>query len=367
MVRIIADRENFSGAMLTRPGLLGRVSMPIPWVATYGHVVAPISNRCVSQIPNLRHLLFIHFAPSESRYPDTGCELCYDIAVFEMDAQLIDHRFEATEPRRNGVMGWYGLMGLAIGAFLVPTFQGDGSGIPQWILFTLPWGVVLSMLIVRWIAVRREFQHRRAISEAWDHARLLDWSKVEQSLEGLMDRPIRSASDRCQVFVLMADLAEQSGLYESATHIYEKLLLDRIGDGYQLQQAQLALTSAKLRNEELTDGVRMLDRLEKVPMPLALRAVHDLIRLYQQVFMGHFDNAVKDLQERHELFRRYLSTRAGYGYALFSAALHQLDRPDEASRLWLDATALIPAARLVSEYNCLEAVSKAYPATEHRL
>ncbi|MFQ5502232.1 MAG: hypothetical protein ACE5EQ_08005 [Phycisphaerae bacterium] len=287
--------------------------------------------------------------------------------MIEMDAQWIDHRFEVTEPRRNGAMGWYGLMGLATGAFLIPAFQGEESDIPRWILYTLPWGVVFGMLVFRWIVVRREVRHRRAISEAWDHSRLCDWSMVEQSLEGLMDRPIRSASDRCQVFVLMAGLAEQSGLYGPATHIYERLLVERIGDGYQLQQAQLALTSAKLRNEELTDGVRMLDRLEKVPMPLALRAVHDLIRLYQQVFMGHFENAVKDLQERHELFRRYLSTRAGYGYALFSTALHQLGRPEEASRLWLDATALIPAARLVQEYKCLEAVSNAYPATEHRL
>ena len=125
-------------------------------------------------------------------------------------------------------MGWYALMGLAFGAFLAPSFQGDESGIPHWILYTLPWGIVLCMLIVRWTAVRREVRHRRAISEAWDHAQLLDWPEVEQTLEGLMDRPIRSASDRCQVFVLMAGLAEQQGHYEPATHIYERLLIDRL-------------------------------------------------------------------------------------------------------------------------------------------
>lgn len=284
-----------------------------------------------------------------------------------MDAQRIDRLFEATEPTRSGTLWWYALMGITFGALLATLFKGEGSVIPRWILLPLPWLVILFLLVVRWISARRDIRHRRATAEAWDQARLEAWPQVEQSIDVLMNRPIRFSSDRCQVFILLARLAERKGLYEQATRIYERLLVERIGDGYQLQKTQLALSSAKLRNEELTDGVRMLDRLERVPMPLALRAIHSLIRLYQQVFMGHYEDAVEKVSDRHALFQRYLSTRAGFGYGLMAAAMHHLDRREEAAGLWLEATTLIPAARLVKEYHCLETVSRAYPATEHCL
>jgi len=55
-VRIIAVRENFSGAMLTRPGLMGWVSMPITLVAAVGSAVASVSNRCKTQNTQLRQV-----------------------------------------------------------------------------------------------------------------------------------------------------------------------------------------------------------------------------------------------------------------------------------------------------------------------
>ena len=102
-------------------------------------------------------------------------------------------------------------------------------------------------------------------------------------------------------------------------------------------------------------------------MPLPLRAACDLVRLFQQVAMGQNEDAVAGLTDRRAGFRRHLSTRAGYGYALLAAAMDALGRRTEAATLWSDATALIRPDRLIEEFDLLQGVSRTYPATEHRI
>jgi tetratricopeptide (TPR) repeat protein len=283
----------------------------------------------------------------------------------ELDAQQINRRFEVTAARRGFNQGWYALVGFGLVLLLLQGWGEGGSGRPPILGILLSWLVVFGLLGAGWLRARRQRQARKTITLAWERVQLEQWAEAEEALNTAMRRPIQSDADRGQAFMVMATLAERRGRFDQAAYIYERLLLGRIGDGYQLQQTQLAIANAKLRNEELTDAVTLLDHLEKLSMPRALGAVYALIRLYQQVFMGHNEDAVAELSERRSLFRRFLSTRAGYGYGLLAAALHRLGRHDEAAQFWLDATTLIPAAKLVAEYGTLLVPCEGYPSMEH--
>ncbi|MFQ5430479.1 MAG: tetratricopeptide repeat protein [Phycisphaerae bacterium] len=282
-----------------------------------------------------------------------------------LDAQQIERWFAATLPRRRHQFGLYLLAGVILGTLLMPLAAGEEPSAATGWSFLLPMSLLAALFAGGWYVNRRRRRDKRTLSRAWEQVQLEDWDGAEATLSELLERPIHAASDRCQAFRLLAEVAEHAGQYEAAAQVYETLLLQRIGDGYQLQEVQLASCAIKLRNEELTDAVRLIERLARVPMPPALKAVHDLIRLYQQVFMGHFDDAVEKAEERRKLYRRHLSTRAGYGYGLLAAAMHHLGRREEASRLWADATTLIRADELVRSYALLGTVSKDYPATEH--
>lgn len=284
----------------------------------------------------------------------------------EINTQFIEGCFARTTPRHGLELGWYALIGFASAFFIAWVFRRDEWGMSWPLVVALPWFIVLLLLIGGWLTAYRQRRRRRMITKVWENVQLEAWDEAGQTLESAMQGPIRSSNDRCQAFMLLAKVAEGGRQYESAAQIYETLLLERIGDGYQLQQVQLSLSSAKLRNEELVDAVHMLDRLAKVPMPLALQAARELIRLYQQVFMGHYEDAIENISERRSLFRRFLSTRAGYGYGLLAAAYHSLGRSGEAAELWLDATTLIKSRRLVEEYGFLSTVSETYPALERR-
>lgn len=283
----------------------------------------------------------------------------------ELDAQQIDRLFEVTAARRGFNQGWYALIGFGLVLLLLQGWGEGGSGRPPILGILLSWLVVFGLLGAGWLRGRRQRQARQSIARAWERVQLEQWDDADKALNAAMRRSIQSDSDRNQAFMVMAKLAERRDRFDQAAYIYERLLLGRIGDGYQLQQAQLAIANAKLRNEELTDAVTLLDHLEKLSMPRVLGAVYALIRLYQQVFMGHNEDAVAEISERRSLFRRYLSTRAGYGYGLLAAALHRLGRHDEAAQYWLDATTLIPAEKLVAEYGALVVPCERYPAMEH--
>lgn len=283
----------------------------------------------------------------------------------QLDAQQIDRRFDVTAARRGFKQGWYALIGFGLVLLLMQGWGEGDSGRPPVVGILLSWCVVFGLLAAGWLRAKRQRQARQSITRAAERIQLEQWAEAGEVLDAAMSRSIQSDSDRGQAFMLLATLAERHGRYDQAAHIYERLLMERIGDGYQLQQAQLAIANAKLRNEELTDAVTLLDHLEKISMPRALGSVYALIRLYQQVFMGHNEDAVAELSERRSLFRQFLSTKAGYAYGLLAAALHRLGRHDEAARFWLDATTLIPARKLVAEYGALVAPCERYPAMEH--
>jgi len=281
------------------------------------------------------------------------------------DADYVDARVAATAPRRSIFHGPYPLLLTVVLLLLAFLVFGPRLGVPVWLSILLPLVLLTLLVSAAGVESRRQERRRRQIDKAWEHARFDRWQEAESCLRTALGGPILSQADRAQAFLLLASLAEQQRRYEVAIHIYRSLLLARIGDAGHLQQAQIALADAKLHNHELTDAVDLIGRLDKLPMPHVYRASLELVRLFQQVLMGHNEDALHDLDERRALFRRFLSTQAGYAYALLAAAFHAVGRRDEAARYWLDATTLIRPDKLANRYALLALVAGAYPAQEH--
>lgn len=294
-----------------------------------------------------------------------------------IDAQFIEARFAATEPKRRGLSLLYApALGLMAGLLLLPVLGPALSPGDAEVMGSVLLKVVSIVLLLAsaglfaagaWSVGRRQQRCRRRVLKVWEHALLEQWDQAESALDPALSGPIPGPSDRCQAFMVLAALAEHKGLHAGAAQIYETLLLGRIGDPLNLQRAQISLAAAKIHNQELTDAVTYLGRLEQITMPAGLRAALDLVRLFQQVFMGHHEDAVESYEDRCQVFRRHLSTHAGYGYGLLAAAMHNLGRTEEAARLWGDATTLITTDRLVGDYALLAPMCQAYPATEHRV
>jgi tetratricopeptide (TPR) repeat protein len=285
--------------------------------------------------------------------------------MMRLSPEWIETAFAATTPRRSVLGGSY-LMVLAIvlGVMLVG-IQGPKWGIPVGLSVLVPVLVLAGFVFAAWMRSRRQQRCRERIEEAWEAVQLEAWQDAGEALIDVLGAPVPTAMDRGKAFLSLAAVAEQTQDWRAAALIYERMTLLRAGDATQLQTAQIALAAAKIRNEELTDALDMIGRLEQVAMPNALRAGLVLVRLFQQVFMGHHEDAVDDWEERRALFRRFLSTRAAEGYALLASAFHQLGQADQAAMLWRDATLLMKPDKLTSSLGVLENVAQSYRAEEH--
>ena len=102
-------------------------------------------------------------------------------------------------------------------------------------------------------------------------------------------------------------------------------------------------------------------------LPGVLRAQIELLMLFREVTMGQSASAVARAEERRQLFREHLSTRAGYGYALLAVAFDTAGRPDAARQYWHDATLLVPEAELLERFEELAAMKGKYPEAERTL
>ncbi len=290
----------------------------------------------------------------------------YHTDVPEDHSEIVESRFAATEPTRPG-LGLIALATAIVIGLVIVALSARRWGLPEFVGLAIPWIMVFGLMLAGSIVGRRQRDIRRKIQEASDLIQLDSWVAAGEILEGVMQRQIRSRTHRGQAFLLGASLLERERDYAAAAQIYETMSLRRIGDPLQLQQAAISLAAAKLRTSELTDAVALIGRLERVEMPQPMRAACDLVRLFQQVSMGHFEDAVGNIDERLEAFRRQLSTQAGYAYGLLATAMHYLGKAEDAGRLWRNATLLIRPERLMESFDLLRIVSKEYAATERPL
>jgi tetratricopeptide (TPR) repeat protein len=246
-------------------------------------------------------------------------------------------------------------------------------GLPPAMQFVVP-QVVLAVLVV--LIIRGAMQQRRQAKlmlEGLEAVQLKDWRAAREKLLRLLRAQIRHRQARAASLLALAAVAEADHAYDACQRIYERVLTENAGDPLQLHTARVALAAAMLRTGQTTDAVTLIDRLERAAdqggagLPGVLRAQIELLMLFREVTMGQSASAVARAEERRQLFREHLSTRAGYGYALLAVAFDTAGRPDAARQYWHDATLLVPEAELLERFEELAAMKGKYPEAERTL
>jgi len=253
------------------------------------------------------------------------------------------------------------LLGMALGASLA---NPRGLTENRLLELLLPQALLAVTAGALWTRARRQQRIAAAMTSAWEAIQLKDWDRAEQEVVALLRRPIRPASARIHVLMMLAAVADSRKEYGVSQEILTSVLGEPGLDPGTRYAARIALAGTTLRSQQLTDAVRMIDNLSREEVPEPIRAQVELLDLFRHVVMGQVEDAVEGAEERRVLFRRRLGTRAGYGYALLAAALDRAGQTDRAAELWRDATLLIRPTELLDRFGELATVAKKYPATE---
>ncbi len=131
----------------------------------------------------------------------------------------------------------------------------------------IPWVLVLALVAWRWTLVRRHRQTIRQIAQATEAAEMNEWGRVGDIVGAMLGRTVVPESVRVQAMLLLAGSTERAKQYDVSEFLFETILRERRGDAVQLHQATIGLAAVKLRSEQLTDAVQILDRLRKVELP----------------------------------------------------------------------------------------------------
>lgn len=282
----------------------------------------------------------------------------------EFTAHEAERLWDASRPSRFRSLGLMAAVGVGLALIVVSPPALERQSIPPWVSVALPWTIFGLIVWSGWQASRRQGRLVRDLTTAREAAELNDWPRVAHCVRRLLGRPMRPPQARYQAYLLYGAAAERSGSYAAGERAFELLLGDEQSDPAAKYHAAIGLAAVKLRTEQLTDAVRLLDRLRRVELPPPLEAGRELVRLFQEVLMGHYDDAISDIDRRRALFRRHLSTRAGYGYGLFAAAFHARGQTADAAAQWCDATLMLPPETLVERYELLRPIAQRYVASE---
>jgi tetratricopeptide (TPR) repeat protein len=255
-------------------------------------------------------------------------------------------------------------LGLLLGAALArPEFLAR-AGIPTWIW---PHVLLLAALVMILVIAIRQRTQARLVLAAFESLQLQEWEQARENLTRLLARPVRHAPARAEALMGLGGLAEIGRHYDVAQRVYEAILSEASANPVQLLMARMALAAAMFRTGQTADAVDMIDRLDRTSLPESLKAHVELVSLFREVVMGQGGSGLDKAEYRRDLFRRYLSTRAGYGYGLLAAAYDHAQRGDMARKCWEDATLLIREKTLVERFQELEPMAARYSAVEHVL
>jgi hypothetical protein len=268
----------------------------------------------------------------------------------------------SSRPRGGLIRGpMFILLGLSIllGALSADTSIMAPNGVMTWVL---PQFVLLAVAGVMFYSIRRQRELARNVQETMEAVQLRQWPQAWDALRRLLRRPVPHPTARAESLLALAAVAEASDSFEVSQRIYEHLLQERQADPLQLHTARVGLGAAMLRTGQTTDAVGLIDRLEREELPGSLKAHIELLALFREVTMGHATERLDRAEERRELFRRHLGTRAAYGYALLAVAFDIAGDAGKAARCWHDATMLRPETELARRFGELKRVLGKYPA-----
>lgn len=287
-----------------------------------------------------------------------------DRNTFMLGVEEVDRLVKSSRAPRRWLTGprmvLLGL-GVLLGAYLARPDLFTGSSVPAWLL---PQIVVLSLgALMLWTVIQQR-RRGRLMLEAFEAVQLREWPRAETALRQLLSRPIKIGQTRVEALLGLAAVAESEQQYDAAQHIYESVLQSNEADPIQKITTRIALAAAMLRTGQTADAVELAEKLGRDELPGPLQAQVEMLTLFRAVTMGQVQDAVADAERRRELFRRHLSTRAGFGYALLAWAFDRDHQSDTARDYWRKATLLIRPKEIIERFDELSVLAERYPAAE---
>jgi hypothetical protein len=274
--------------------------------------------------------------------------------------QLIDSSRPRAQIGRGPVLILIGLIALAATLWLSPEAFGS-EGALTWLL---PQGVLIVVIVLLVRTARRQRDTARLMTAGIEAVQLRRWDEAREHLVPLLRRQMSHPRARTASLLALAAVAEADRNYVASQRIYETVLAEEAGDPLQRHVARIALVASMFRNGQTADAVSLSDRLARTELSGALKAQIELLMLFREVVMGQTTDGIERADERRQLFRAHLGTRAAYGYGLLATVFDRAEQPEQARRDWLSATLLVRPGELVERFGELESVARKYPATE---
>lgn len=277
-----------------------------------------------------------------------------------MTTHEIDQLLSSSQPQR----GW--LRGSNLILLILAVLIGASLASSRLLENDVWWyGTQVALLAAVGIILWETWRQRRKgrwMLEAFEAVQLQDWHHAETALRQLLSGPLRPEASRVEALLALASVSEAHDNYEASQHIYEAILVEERADPIQQHTTHLALAAAMLRNGQTTDAVALIDKLERIDLPEPMEAQVSLLALFREVVMGHAHETLDQAARRRALFRRNLSTRAGFGYALLAAAFDRASKSELATQYWHDATLLVHPDQLTDRFELLKPLAAKYPA-----
>jgi tetratricopeptide (TPR) repeat protein len=153
----------------------------------------------------------------------------------------------------------------------------------------------------------------------------------------------------------IAHCLDQVKAFDAAIVSYDYLIVHLPNDHPGAVQLTIQRSIAQLFADQLADADDALRRLRNMIeryRDSAIGASYRLAYLVQQVFTGHYADAIEESDNLIDDLRP-LGVEAGYGYALMALSHHKLDGKD--TNLWWErATLLVEPASLVERFDQLD-------------
>lgn len=279
-----------------------------------------------------------------------------------LDPKSVQRLIERSRPSGplagGGPFLFLAMIGILALLILFPT----ATPIPGGIIETVPWFFLGTVFLYSWWTARRQRERQTLLLDAVDAVQREDPTRAEDRLTRLLRHPLRNAIQRIEALLSLASTAALQKQFTSAQIVYEAVLAFGVRIPLLSTAAEIGLADALLQSEQLRDAVDRIGKLQRADLAGSARAEVELIALHREVLMGQTGEAVDQIGPRRDLFRKHLSTRAAYGYALFAAALHLADEQTRAACFWEDATLLVSEDKLVERFRVLEPITKRYTA-----
>jgi len=283
-----------------------------------------------------------------------------------MNLPDIDALIASSRPKRR-LLGSSSLILLGLSMVLGALWTEPGFIGNHPLGWLVPQGVLIAMIVLVARGAARQRRLARVLAAALEAVQLRQWPQACEGLTEFLRHRIPFLTARAEALLALAATEEAVHHHENSQRIYEALLQENNADLVQLHITRVCLAATLLRTGRTTDAVRLIERLERVELPDPLRAQVELLSLFREVNMGQAQAGIERADQRRELFRQYMGTRAAYGYGLLAAAFDRVNRPDQARAFWQDATLLLKPAMLLERFDELKGVAEKYPAAEYAL